>query len=194
MLRSAHGQARKGGRTVVIETAPVDELPAGESRDARLALPPDAPTRLSRGGDAEAARAMQRRSAVAQAAKRAAALRMLTSFGLEVERVPADLVPYLDRAQEWCEAEVKRVADEVGGGVCSPAVAALIQQAGLALAYSRHAAEQGKGTDAVRFGAEVRANMLAAHELAAKEAKARPKAMTNDWTALFPAAAQRREP
>jgi hypothetical protein len=173
MLRTAHGSAAQAGRTVVVEGAPADELPAGESRDARLALPPDASTRLARGEGAEVARAMQRRSAAAQAAKRASSLRILTGFGLTPESVPPALAPHLEHAREWCDAEVARVAREVGGGVASPAVAALIQSAALAMAMQRHAVADGRAGDAARFGGEIRANVLAAHELAAREAKAR---------------------
>lgn len=172
-LRSAHGAARDAGRVVVVETASASELPAYAPRDPALDPPPGTGSRLARGGDAEAARALQRRSAEVQAAKRAASLRILEGFGLAPEQVPPALAPHLTHAREWCDAEVRRVAQEVGGGVASPAVAALIQSAALAMAMQRHAVAEGRASDAARFGGEVRANVLASHELASREAKAR---------------------
>lgn len=166
---------------VVIETSAPDELPAYAPRDPACDPPAGTGSRLRRGGDAEAARALQRASAAAQAVKRASRLRMLESFGLVIEDVPAELVTYLDHAQEWATVEVQRIAREVGGGTASPSVAALVQQAGLALAHSRHATADGRHADSVKYGGEVRANILAAHELAAREARARPKGPA-PWT------------
>ncbi len=172
-IRTAHGDARANGRTVVIETAPASELPAYVPRDPTVTPPAGSGARLARGGDAAVARVMQRASALAQAAKRQASLRLLDGFGLDPSSVPPALAVHIEHAREWCDAEVTRVAREVGGGVASPAVAALIQSAALAMAMQRHAVADGRASDAARFGGEVRANVLAAHELAAREAKAR---------------------
>lgn len=157
----------------MVETPPADELGTGapaapSGRSAAVER-----TASGQVANREAAAALGALGGLATKAKREAELRMLTSFGLEVADVPEALVSYLDRAQEWCEVEVARVRTEVGGGVASTAVCALIQQAGLALAHSRHATAEGRHGDAVKYGTEVRANVLAAHHLAALEAKAR---------------------
>jgi hypothetical protein len=173
MLRKAHGRAAALGRTLVVETPPADELGIGTPAEPSGRLAAVARTASGQVASREAAAELGRAGARRRAEIKAASLAMLHGFGLEPDSVPPELLPYLDHAEDWCAAEVARVAREVGGGVASPSVAALVQQAGLALAHSRHATAEGRHADAVRYGQEVRANILAGHHLAALESKAR---------------------
>jgi hypothetical protein len=170
-LRTAHGNSRKHGRALVVETPGASELTVGAVSPPLPADPREGFAPLPKGDPYT--HAVLARAREAKAAKRVSELAMLHGFGLEPGAVPPELLPYLDHAEDWCAAEVARVAREVGGGVASPSVAALVQQAGLALAHSRHATAEGRHADAVRYGQEVRANILAGHHLAALESKAR---------------------
>lgn len=172
-LRTAHGAAREAGRTIVVETPPADELPSGTPAAPSGRCIAVERTATGQVASREAAATLGRAGAKARAERKAAQLELLHGFGLEPDAMPPALVPHLAHAEQWALAEVERVAREVGGGIASPSVAALIQQAALALAHSRHATADGRHADAVKYGSEVRQNVLAAHSLAALEAKAR---------------------
>lgn len=175
-IRTAHG---KGARKAIcrVETLPVDELPTVPDSAAVVAAErargAEAARSLAAGGDATAARELGRRGGLAKAA-RAAKLRALQSLGLDPALVSPDLLPYLDRAEEWAEAEVARLAAHVGRGHTPPNVCVLIHSAALNLAASRLAFSRGELALASRLAAEMRQHVLAAHELTAKEAKSRP--------------------
>lgn len=88
--------------------------------------------------------------------------------------------PWLDAAHELALFEVDRIAREVGGGECSPAVSSIVQSACLATAASRYLYATSNGdakalAAAGRLAESARQHSLAAHELAVREAKARPK-------------------
>ncbi len=119
------------------------------------------------------AQALSERMHAGKAAKRAAELRLFQSFGLDPETVPAPLLEHLVHAEVWVGVEVERLRREIGGGTASTAVCALVQSAALAMAQQRLAVAEGRHSDARGFGAEVRANVLAAHHLAGLEARAR---------------------
>ncbi len=91
---------------------------------------------------------------------------------------------YLGQADAFRRAQVRIPADTVGGGRCGPAPAALVASAALALAGSRLAYSRGDMLLGARMAGEVRQNLLAAHELAAREAEARKAAGPNPIAAL----------
>ena len=85
------------------------------------------------------------------------------------------------------------VAKTVGGGVCGPAPSSLVASAALQLAWSRYlgdvAAETGDpdmALKASRLAEASRQSLLAAHELCAKEALARPNAKRDPLAAFMP--------
>jgi hypothetical protein len=173
-LRTAHGNGARSA-IVRVETLPADELPEGLPAPTGSADPlttgvaRDANGRLA---DRQAAAALGRRGGLAKAAK-VGKLRALECLGLHA--VPEALAPYLDDADRFVAHEVARLAKSVGGGECPPNAAALVVSAGLAMAGSRAAYAQGDAALGAKLGAEVRSNLLGAHELAAREAKARPR-------------------
>jgi hypothetical protein len=186
-LRSSHG---KGASTALVrvEVPPIDELSAGAPAGPAMPspVPPAGKPKRSRQGDGKGAagrlrgrpdlaREAGRKGALATNARRRD-LRVLESLGLR-HAVPEGAVlalwPYLDDAERFAKAEVERLAQSVGGGVVPPNVASIVQTAALQLAGSRMAIAQGKVEIASRLGNDSRQNLLAAHELCAREAKAR---------------------
>jgi len=172
--------------------SPVDELPAGvpASASTRLLVPVAAkPARPRQGaakgaagrfrGNPEAAREAGRKGAQATLAKRTK-LRALDRLGLGNARPTTvearELWAYLDDAERFAVAEIERLAASVGGGFVPPNVSSIVQSAAIQLAGSRMAAGQGKVELASRLANDSRQNLLAAHELCAREAKARPRA------------------
>jgi hypothetical protein len=84
--------------------------------------------------------------------------------------------PYAKAARAFRRAQVTALARSVGGGHCGPAPASIIASAALQLAASRFAFEVlGDMTLGSRLANDSRQNLLAAHELCAREAQARPK-------------------
>jgi hypothetical protein len=174
-LRNGHGA---GAGVPRIEVLPADELPAGvvgpsgQSDPARAATL--AAVKRTSGGaiaDAESARNLGRLGGRAKAAK-AKQLALLAELGLQT--LPDELGPYIVAAEEFAAAEVERLARAVGGGVCGAAPASLVQSAALQLAASRAAFAAGDSTLGSRLANDSRQNLLAAHELCAREAKAMP--------------------
>jgi hypothetical protein len=166
-LRSAHGRARELGSIAVVETLPADELPAGvpdlsaTSKPARNAL-----GRYQAGHPDTIA--------AARAAGRTRAGRTALAHSLGVTSDDHDWKRLLRQAEAFRRAQVRLLAGSVGGGMCGPAPAALIASAALALAASRFAYQHGRLLEGARLSAEVRQHLLAAHELCAREAQARP--------------------
>ena len=99
-------------------------------------------------------------------------LRALESLGLRGAPTEA-LVPYLPDAEAFAASEVERLAREVGGGVCAGAACSFVQSAALQLAGSRCAFSSGDLALGSRLADASRQNLLAAHELCAREAMAR---------------------
>jgi hypothetical protein len=89
---------------------------------------------------------------------------------------PEGLLPYLDMAQDFAQHETARLAQTVGGGTCGAGPASLVQSAALQLACSRFLFATGAPehmTTAARLANDSRQNLLCAHELVAREARAR---------------------
>lgn len=174
-LRAGHG-AGKG--VPHVEVCPADELPAGVPAPARRAAAANrAPGGLLQPG--EGTRAMARAGGLAKAE------------GLRAERLlgrvdlPDDhpMLPYRRDAADWRDAHLARLAETVGGGECGPAVQAIVSTAALQHAASRWLFDKATmeqsaemALQASRLGDASRQNLLASHELCAREADAAPKA------------------
>lgn len=167
-VRTAHGRARQLGAIAVVEALPVDELPAGVPDLSATPQPArDALGRFQAGhpSTTEAARSggRSRRSTTALA------------HSLGVATQDEQWRAYLRKAEAFRRAQVRLLAANVGGGQCGPAPAALVASAALALAGSRLAYSRGDMALGARLASEVRQHLLGAHELAAREAAARPR-------------------
>jgi hypothetical protein len=181
-IRTAHG---KGARSAIVraEVLPADELPQGVPQAPSGAAEPEPQgERDERGRWRKGARTWQSRAGKAVARKRAelSALRELGLRGIE----PEALAPFLADARAFSEAERARLARVVGGGTCEGSAALLVDAAALATAASRAAYAAGDPALGARLSAEARSNLLGAHELCAREAKARPK-QRPAWMDLF---------
>lgn len=142
-MRTAHGRARELGAMVAVEVAVSDELPSG------VAAPDSAPDPRGPGG------------------------RYAPGPGASERAYRASQAPRIrDPRSAWVRAQCRNLAASVGGGVCGPAVVALVRQAELA----DHASRALYATDipaALRAAAQSRQSLLAAHELCAREAEGR---------------------
>lgn len=164
-IRTGHGNGAGSPR---VEVLPVDELPAGVPADARHESPTD---RGERGKFAEG-------NALAAAGGRARAGHSRLARKLRLGETFADprFEPYAAAARGFRKAHVTALARAVGGGHCGPAPASIIASAALQLAGSRFAFEVlGNMALGSRLADASRQNLLAAHELAAREAAARPR-------------------
>jgi hypothetical protein len=113
------------------------------------------------------------------------------------------LEPYVAAAREFAEVHLHDLAQSVGGGRVGPGVASLVQSAALALAASRAMYAEGSRTgdhrllgQAAQLADKSRVSILTAHELAAREAAARPRSPASyPWmTAPLPAPVDDDEP
>jgi hypothetical protein len=89
--------------------------------------------------------------------------------------------PYRRAAATFRRMHCAELARTVGGGVCGPGPSSVVASAALALAWSRFFSDRAATTDdpelamrSARLGETSRLHLLAAHELAAREAKRRP--------------------
>ena len=178
-LRSGHGA---GAGVPRVEVLPADELPAGRP----AWRPPVMPTeRTAKGRFAPG-------SGTAQAAggkAKAGSTRLARRLGLAVDIPESAFSPYRRAAADFRRAQVAHLARTVGGGFVGPAPASLVATAALQLAVSRYLFDRADQisekelTLASRLGNESRQNLLAAHELTAKEAKCRPRDAMAELTA-----------
>lgn len=170
MIRTGHGN---GAGVPRVEVSPVDELPKGvqgealaEHRAERQAdgtFRPGARTAQSAGGSAS--REMTR-----------LARRLTLGETLSDPRFE----PYERAARAFRRAQVTALARNVGGGHCGPAPSSFVASASLQLAGSRFAFEVlGDLALGSRLANDSRQNLLAAHELCAREAQTRPRNLTN---------------
>ncbi len=173
-IRTGHGQGRGAPH---IEISPPDELPwpvAGPQAppDAPLAFRPD-----GRIADAATARAMGRKGGAAKARR----VRLVDSLGLSKLVENTSFGPYRNAAEEFVSHHLAALATQAGGQV-GPAPSTMVASAGLQLAASRWAFDRGaEENDAalLKLGSSLandsRQNLLAAYELAVREAQARPR-------------------
>ncbi len=171
-LRTGHGTGAGQPR---VEVLPADELPAGVPAPARPAPARDGAGRFRPGpGTSEIARSG------ALAARQSRELERL--LGLWAPPAEHAYAAYTRLAREWRDEHMATLAATVAGGEVGPGPASIVSTAALQMAASRwlfdRGAELGDArilADASRLGDASRQSLLAAHELAAREAAARPR-------------------
>lgn len=175
-LRKGHGNGAGQPR---IEVLPADELPAGIPCDARSEHPGD---RGEHGkfapGNSLARVGGTRRQGITRLAAR-----------LSIGNLTADpaFQPYLRSAKCFRRAQCAAIARDVGAGVCGPAPSSIVASAALQLAASRYLFDLATAGDPALFHVASqlanasRQNLLAAHELAAREAKSRVETEGDVW-------------
>lgn len=160
-LRSGHGAGAGQPR---IEVLPVDELPEGVPVAAGVESPAD----RGEHGRFAAGNALALAGGKARAGHTRLARKLRIGDGFADPRFE----PFARAARGFRKAHVSRLAREVGGGHCGPAPSSIIASAALQLAASRFAFEVlGDMALGSRLANDSRQNLLAAHELCAKEAK-----------------------
>jgi hypothetical protein len=110
---------------------------------------------------------------------RAGQTRLATRLGLTALAADPAFRPYKGAAESFRRAQVARLAATCGGGECGPAPSSIVASAALQLAASRYLFDHAKGDAptlalASRLANDSRQNLLAAFELAAREAEAKP--------------------
>ena len=90
------------------------------------------------------------------------------------------MAPYRGAADAFRRAQCGELAATVGGGMCGPGPSSIVASAALQLAMSRYLSDRGQATgdpklllSASRLADASRQNLLAAHELCAREAISR---------------------
>jgi hypothetical protein len=171
VIRTAHGAAREGGSTVVVETRPLDEIIPGNAADTAANLA----SRRVRG------RPFERGNQAAKGRKPALA-------GLGVEADPAD--PAYKRALGRANRYRRRRCSELAavyGGYLSSGAAGLIASAALALGASRYLYERAGTTgdtsllaQAARLADSAKGLEIAAIDIAQREQAQRPKLSARD--------------
>ncbi|HEY4013767.1 MAG TPA: hypothetical protein VGM06_10535 [Polyangiaceae bacterium] len=153
---------------------PADELPAGLPEDARSESPRD---RGHAGRFAEG-NALARKGGRAKRGKS----RLTARLGLTSLPEGDAFAPYRRAAATFRRVQCSELARTVGGGVCGPGPSSVVASAALALAWSRYLSDQAATTGdpelamrSARLGETSRQHLLAAHELCAREASARPR-------------------
>jgi hypothetical protein len=171
-LRTGHGN---GAGVPRIEVMPADELLAGvqgplhaESMDERR--PDGTWARGARTAQSEGGRSRRDQT------------RLARRMGLALLSNEAAFAPYKRAAADFRRTHCTSLARSVGGGVCGPGPSSVVATAAWQLAASRYLFDLGaQGGDAKllleasRLGDASRQNLLAAHELCAREALARQK-------------------
>jgi hypothetical protein len=158
-----------GRAPVHVEAPRADELPAGVPADARRESPADRGEggRFA-GGNVISIEGGKARSGHSRLARKVA---LGDSFA------DPRFDPYARSARAFRRAHVTALARSVGGGHCGPGPASIVASAALQLAGSRFAFEVlGDMALGSRLADSSRQNLLAAHELCAREATARREA------------------
>jgi hypothetical protein len=170
--RQGHGT---GKGTPHIEVLPPDEQPKPVPAPERSPIAPLARRLNGTFAGTEAAREAGRRGGRARARK----LRLVDSLGLSKLAVDSAFAPYRSAAEEFTTAHLASLASEAGGHV-GPGPASMVASAALQLACSRYCFDRAciEGDPALmRQGSQLadasRQNLLAARELAVREAQAR---------------------
>lgn len=154
-----------------------DELPEGMPAPARPHAARDGSGRFGQGSGTTALAASGGRA-------KAEAARLKRMLGLSEPAEPYRA--YVQHAADWRDAQLRHLAESVGGGAVGPDVIAIVSSAArqLAASLALNDAALAEGCDdsvallekSSRLANDSRQNMLAAHELAARAAKARPLA------------------
>lgn len=179
-LRTGHGHGAGSPR---VEVLPPDELPMGVPAVAGA----DSRTAASEAGRFAVG---NRRSVLGGRSKRGTS-RLTARLGLSTLAEGDAFAPYRRAAATFRRVQCGELARTVGGGVCGPGPSSVVASAALALAWSRYlsdlAATSGDAELAMRsarLGETSRQHLLAAHELCAREAQARPRAKVDPLAAF----------
>jgi hypothetical protein len=150
----------------------IDELPVGCPAPPRPAAERDADGKLLPGPGTSA---LARSAALAKHEAR----EIERLLGLWVAPEDHAFAPYARLAREWRDQHTAQLAATVGGGRVGAGPASVVASAALQLAASRWLFDRGAQAgdakallEASRLADASRANVLSAHELAAKEAEA----------------------
>jgi len=166
--RKGHGTGAGQPR---IEVMPADELPAPI---------PGAPVPLARRSDGTMADSASARALGARGGRRSAArARLVSALGLAELADDCAFKPYRDAGDDFVREHLADLASQAGGTL-GPGPSSIVASAGLQLAASRFLGDKGaRSGDAALLGRasslanDSRQNLLAAFELAVREAKAR---------------------
>jgi hypothetical protein len=168
-LRSGHGT---GAGVPRIEVLPVDEQPVGVPDWSR----PESPSDRGARGRFAGGNGLASRGGKARAGK----TRLADRLGLKHLPTGSAFAPYKASAVSFRRAQCSALAANVGGGICGPGPSSFVASAARQLAWSRYFSDQAAETgdpelavQASRLANDSRQNLLAAHELCAKEAPAR---------------------
>lgn len=156
-----------------VEVATPAQLPEGKP------APAERKNDRGEGGRFASGNSLAARGARARRARVALAQRM----GLKDPPAGSAFEPYARAAKDFREAQCRELARNVGGGYCGPSPSAIVATAAMQLAWSRYLSDKAAETDdadlaikASRLADASRQSLLAAHELCAREAQARPRA------------------
>ncbi len=177
-LRRGHGNGAGQPR---IEVLPADELPVGVAGPARPVA--------NRNGAGEFVAGPGTTDLARKGAHAAHAARQLGQLlGLWEAPEGHPYAPYARLAREWRDAHMRELSDTTAGGKVGPGPASIVSTAAIQLAASRWLSDQGAENgdsrqllEASRLADASRQNLLAAHELAVREAKERPAASDEKW-------------
>lgn len=175
-LRSGHG---RGAGRPHIEVLPADELPKPPVGVLPEPARPVARRHDGRLAGTDAAKELGRLGGIAKARR----VRLVDSLGLAKIAEDSAFAPYRIAADEFVSHEIADLARTAGCGQLGPAPSTMVASAGLQLAASRFCfdrfAQTGDATWA-KLGSQLsndsRQNLLAAFEVAVREAKARAEA------------------
>lgn len=182
-LRKGHGDCKGSPR---IEVLPADELPAP------LPVEPEPLERRSDGtiANSDAAKALGARGGLAKAQKK----KLLQGMGLVNMAEDNTFTPYYRAAQAWLDATVAIYAAMCGGAL-GPGPTALLGNAAIALAMSRHVTDKAfseqnelHARQATRYWDSMKQMKLAAYELGVREAKMRKELSESTGMDAFEAA------
>lgn len=170
-LRTGHGN---GAGVPRVETLPADELPDPLPGKA-------APLARRRDGtiaDSATARALGARGGQAKAQRAA----LTSALGLAKLEGDAAFAPYRAQGDHWVREHLASLAQQAGGEV-GPGPASIVASAAVQLAASRFFSDRAAASAdpalfqlASSLANASRQNLLAAYELAVREAAARPRA------------------
>lgn len=167
-LRNGHGTGAGEPR---VEVLPPDELPAPvPAKPAPLNRRPDGTVR-----DSASAKALGARGGRAKRVRAA----LVSALGLSKLDETTDFAPYRSAGDAFLETHITALATQAGG-IVGPGPSSIVASAAVQLAASRFFSDKASTTgDATLFSLASslanasRQNLLAAYELAVREAKAR---------------------
>lgn len=166
------GRAKELGLGPQVEVAKIKDLPVGVPGDART----ERPTDRGEGGRFLPGNSLARKGGHAKRGRN----KLSTRLGMRQLPDGSAFRPYRASAVTFRQEHCAELARSVGGGFCGPGPSSFVASAALQLAWSRYlsdvAAENGDADMALqasRLADASRQNLLAAHELCAREAESR---------------------